>query len=91
MKHISYGRAAASLAVGALLLSACGGRGDSIALPTDPPVAGSEVPTSATTSSAGALTFVKSVAATSSDSATPLVVGDAVLATSETEEPDPSV
>jgi hypothetical protein len=93
MKHIPYARVAVGLAVGALFLSACGGGDDDVASvpPSDPPVAGTEVPTSATTSSAGAFAFVKSVAATTDETGTPIIVGDAVLATSESDEPDPGV
>ncbi len=89
-------RAAFTLAGGALLLAACGGGssgGTSGGSPadTDPPFAGSEVPVSATTSSQGAFAFVKSVAASSDDTATPIVVGDVTLATSDTDDPDPGV
>ena len=80
-----------SLAAGALLLAACGGGGgDGGTAPTEP-VAGTQVPASATTSSAGAFTFVRDTGGSSDNSAEPLVVGDAVLATSETDEPDPSI
>ena len=81
----------AGLAGTALLLAACGGGGGDASVPVDPPVAGSDVPQSATTSSAGALAFVKSVAATSDNTATPIAVGDATLAASDTDEPDPSI
>ena len=54
-------------------------------------MSGTDVPLSATTSSAGAMEFVKRVAATSDNSAEPIRVGDAVLATSDTDEPDPSI
>jgi hypothetical protein len=91
MKHLTSLRTGVSLGCGALLLAACGGGGGGNAGPADPTVAGSDVPLSATTSSAGAFAFVKSVAAARDDTATPLVVGDAVLATSETDEPDPGV
>jgi hypothetical protein len=95
MKRITYGRSAVTLAVAAMLLAACGGGGDGDDIesrgPQDPAIAGTEVPTSATTSSAGALAFVKSVAATSSNTADPIVVGNAVLATSDTDEPDQGV
>jgi hypothetical protein len=91
MKRITYGRSAVTLAIAGMLLAACGGGGGDDGGPQDPAIAGTDVPTSATTSSAGALAFVKSVAATSSDTAEPLVVGDAVLATSDTDEPDPGV
>ena len=54
-------------------------------------MSGTDVPLSATTSSAGAMEFVKQVAATSDNKAEPIRVGDAVLATSNTDEPDPSI
>ena len=84
------------LALGAatMLLAACG---DSSSLPapvTPPapaPVVTTEIPTSATTSSAGAFTFVKSEASAVKDTAEPLLDADSVLATSDTDEPDPSV
>jgi hypothetical protein len=93
MKYTRHTRAALSLAGGALLLAACGGGGGGSAVPvvTDPPVAGSDVPQSATTSSAGAVAFVKSLATSSDNSASPIAVGDAVLATSDTDEPDPGI
>jgi hypothetical protein len=91
-KRVPYGRTAAGLAIGALLLSACGGGSDDAAVtPTDPLVAGTEVPQSATTSSTAAFAFVQGVAANRDETASPLVVGDAVLATSDTDEPDPGV
>ena len=80
-----------SLAAGALLLAACGGGGGDSAPPPTDPVAGTQVPASASASAAGAFTFVRDTAATSDNSAEPLVVGDATLATSETDEPDPGV
>jgi len=95
MKHkttLNLGMRIAGLVGVAALLSACGGGGggDS-AVPVDPPVAGSDVPLSATTSSAAALAFVRTVAATSDNTATPITVGDATLATSDTDEPDPGI
>jgi len=83
----------ATLVGGALLLAACGGgSGDGAPTgPVPPGSAGTDVPASATTSSAGAFAFVKSVAATSDDTALPLAVGDAALAASDTDEPDPGV
>ena len=80
-------------AVFLLLLAACGGGGGgggNITVPNGN-VAGTDVPVSATTSSAAATAFVKTVAATKDETASPIVVGDAVLATSETDEPDPGV
>ena len=73
----------------ALLLAACGGGGGGDAMPADPLVSGTDVPQSATQSSAGAFIFVSGVAASSSETAQPLVLGDVTLATSETEEPSP--
>jgi hypothetical protein len=76
---------------GASLLAGCGGGGGSGTMVTDPFVAGTDVPLSATTSSAGALAFVKRVAATSDNRAEPIRVGGAVLATSDTDESDPDI
>lgn len=82
---------ALAAAVGLAMLPACGG-GDGDGSggsggPGDPVVGGTEVPQSATTSAAGAFAFVASVAANASDSSEPLIVGDAVLATSDSDEP----
>ncbi len=77
----------------AVLLAACGSGNDYAdppappPAPTDPPVAGTMVPTSATTSSEGATTFVRTTSAAAVDSDEPLVLGDAVLASSDTTEP----
>jgi hypothetical protein len=89
MKPKTWRRTAASLAASSVLLSACGG-GGSAASP-DNADNGTDVPQSAMTSSAGAIAFMKSVAATSDNTASPLRVGDAVLATSDTDEPDPGI
>lgn len=93
MKSMTSSRLALGAAATALLLTACGGGGGGGGTPVDadPAVPGTEVPQSATTSSAGALAFVKRVAATSDDSAAPIAVGDAVLASSDTDEPDPGI
>ena len=53
----------------------------------NPNLAGSEVPSSASSSSAGAVAFARQLAATSNDTAEPIRVGDAMLATSDTDEP----
>ncbi len=77
-----------------LLLAACGDSGSlpAPAIPPVPPaVVTTEIPSSATTSSAGAFTFVNSVASANQDSAEPLLDADSVLASSDTDEPDPSV
>lgn len=89
MKNFPFARTGLSLAAGALLLAACGGGGGGSG--SGDLVSGTDVPNSATTGSSGAFTFVSSVAATSDNSAEPLVVGDATLATSNTDEPDPSI
>jgi hypothetical protein len=77
-------------AVISLTLSACGSDGT----PATPLVAGTDVPVTATAISNGASVFVKEVVATpteTAEKAEPLVLGDAVLATSETDEPDSDV
>ena len=77
-----------SVAVAAgLLIAACGGGGGTAGPGAPPLVPGSQVPASATASADGAFAFVSEVTATRDDSAEPLVVGDATLATSETDEP----
>ncbi len=94
MKLMTFSRVAVAAAACALVMTACGGGdGEGIVSGTpvagDPAVPGSDVPLSATTSPAAALAFVKGVAVTTSDTADPITVGNAVLATSETDEPDP--
>jgi hypothetical protein len=57
-------------------------------------VSGTDVPVTAVESSSGAAVFVKEVVATpieTADKAEPLELGDAVLATSDTDEPDSDV
>lgn len=88
--HLSLAAGAPLLAASALMLAACGGGGGSPA-PTDPVASGTEIPTTATTSSAGAFTYVNSLASSSDNTAEPVVVGDVTLATSETDEPDASI
>jgi hypothetical protein len=78
------------IGVCAVLVTACGGGGGG--MPAPPPVttvSGSDIPVSATQDPKAAYDFVASVAASSSDSSEPLVAGDATLATSETDEPQP--
>ena len=89
MKTLSLNISRFGLVVGIVLLAACGSGGDDS--PSDPLVSGTDVPSSATTSSASAFTFVNATAGTSSDTSDPLAVGDVTLATSETDEPDPSI
>ena len=81
-------KTSAAVAAGLLLASCGGGGGGGGVLPAAAPlVMGTEVPVSATASADGAFAFVSSVAAARDESAEPLVVGDATLATSETDEP----
>jgi hypothetical protein len=90
---------AVSLLAG-LVLAGCGGSSSddspAAAAPAPAPAPapalapGSQVPVSATASSAGATAFVRSQLPTS-ETAEPLTVGDVTLGTSETEEPAPDV
>ena len=93
-----------TLLVAALaLLVACGGTNDFAKVGTTgggagggPTAAGfvdgTDVPLTATTSSNGATAFANSlVTAGTSETAEPLVLGDAVLATSDTDEADVSI
>lgn len=89
--YLSLAAGAPLLAASALMLAACGGGGGGSPAPTDPVVSGTEIPTTATTSSAGAFTYVNSLASGSDNTAEPVVVGDVTLATSETDEPDASI
>ena len=70
----------------ALLLGGCGG---SDGPPAIIYVAGTDVPVSATQSAAGALTFTMQLAASSSDTSEPIVLGSAELGTDDTAEPAP--
>jgi uncharacterized lipoprotein YmbA len=77
-------------AVMSLGLSACG----SDSAPPSLFVTGTDVPLTAVASSTGAAVFIKEVVATPIDiaeKAEPLELGDAVLATSDSDEPDPDV
>jgi hypothetical protein len=74
------------------LLAACGSSSGIDAPPIDPPVAGSDIPQSATQQTPAAISFVNSTLSTSTtvaDMAEPLNTGDDTvqLATSETDEP----
>ena len=91
LKSMTTRRTAAGLAAAAVLLTACGGGGGGGVSSADPLIDGIDVPQSAMSSSAGAFAFVKSVAASNDDGAEPLRVGGAVLATSDSDEPDPGV
>ena len=91
-KRFAFGLSAVASAC-ALLLAACGGGGgggdSGTPQPTDPFVSGTDVPVSATQSSAGAFAFANGAAAMVSETSEPLVLGDATLATSDTDEPQP--
>ena len=84
--------ALASLAISAAaLISACGSGGgtDAVAqfIPLSP---GTDVPLTATQTSVQAIDFVRMVVSKGeADADTALVVGDVVLATSETDDPEP--
>jgi hypothetical protein len=68
-------------------LAACGGGDDAPAAPADPFVAGTQVNVSATQSADGAFAFANGSGANPDNTSEPLVLGDATLATSETDEP----
>lgn len=89
MKH-SFTRAAQGmLALSAsVLLTACGS--GNTAIPNVPLVLGTDVPVSATQDAGAAIDFVTSVVAKGeADTETPLVIGDAELAATETADPMP--
>ena len=88
MKSTTGRRSAIGLAAASLFLTACGGGADGAAPVADD---GTDVPQSAMTSSAGALAFVKRVAASRDNTASPLRVGNAVLGTSDTDESDSGI
>ena len=90
MNHaLPYLRTPALLLAAGLLLAACGGGGGGSATDATALLPGTEVPGSATASASGATDFVTSVVNANSETAEPLVLGDAALATSETDEPRP--
>jgi hypothetical protein len=72
--------------VALVVLAACGGGNDGDAAPA--PAAAGE-PAAAAQDPAAAQAFVASLVAASSETAEPLALGTAPLATSETEEPKP--
>ena len=79
----------AILALGAmaLVVAGCGSSSsDDAAAPVTPPVATTDVPSSATANSAGLVTFVNAQIGASSDTGEPILVGDAVLPTDDTTE-----
>jgi predicted flavoprotein YhiN len=95
MKHFLPNPALMALGAAAMLVVACGD-GSSLpptgaAPPSNPAASTTDIPLSATTSAQGAFKFVNQAASSLQDAAEPLVDGDAVLAVSDTDEPDPSV
>ena len=81
-----------ALSLASVLLIACGDSGSlqsNNAGLSENPVAtsASEISVAATTSAAGAFSFVNMMASSQNDRAEPLAGGAAVLATSETDEP----
>jgi hypothetical protein len=85
-KLFSRSLALIAITAGALGLAACGSSNNAESL-----ISGTDLPQTITTQPARVISFANSTQAATSDSAEPLAVGDAVLATSETDEPDPSV
>ncbi len=90
MKKLSLKRTPLAVVFASLLLlAACGGGGGGG--DNNDNVSGTDVPNSATSSSEGAISFIKTVTASSSATADPITVGDVTLATSNTDEPDSSI
>jgi hypothetical protein len=87
MRSIAWKPAGLCLAACALLAGCGGGGGGAAGVDTPAP----DGLSSAAASSAGALAFVKRVAAVTDNGAEPIAIGDATLATSETDEPDPGI
>ncbi|MFC5496837.1 hypothetical protein ACFPOE_04760 [Caenimonas terrae] len=76
--------AIALLGAAALVLTACGGGGDAPAPAA--PVASTDIPGTATADPAGLLVFVNAQVNAPSDTAEPLLVGDAVLPADDSTE-----
>lgn len=97
MKTILPSTALLALSAASVMLIACGDGGtmpssNNVQLMDNPVTASAtELPVSATNSSASAFNFVNTMASSQNDSAEPMVDGNAVLATSETDEPEPNV
>ncbi len=89
MKRIAFKRWGQGLTItfAIVVLAACGGGGGSSS-PTVAPVSTSDVPVAATQQSSAAMAFVKSVVDKGeANQDTPLVVGEAMLASSDSDEP----
>jgi PBP1b-binding outer membrane lipoprotein LpoB len=87
-----------SLSVKAILIagcvvtiSACGSSNNTAATPAVALVPGTDVPVTATETTAAAISFANLSVASNDETAEPLAVGEAVLATSDTDEPDSNV
>jgi hypothetical protein len=88
MRHLSTCARALVLAGATTLLVACGGGGgDSNAGSGAPTVPGTGMPGSATTSVAGLIAFMQSLIAATDETSDPVGLGNAALASSETDEP----
>ena len=75
-----------------MAIAACSGGDLTVTQPIDPNIAGTDIPTSATTTGIGASIFVKQIVlAGDKDADEALVDGNAMLAVSETDEPDSSI
>jgi hypothetical protein len=96
MTIISIKPLAVVLACSAVLLSACGDSSVTTAAIASVPtpgvalVPGTGVPIAATTSISGAISFIGTVVA-GGENSEEIELGDALLATSDADEPDPSV
>ncbi len=87
MKLILLKSSSLLIAMSALALSGCGSSGNNaVAF-----VTGTDIPVTATETTAGVVSFANLSVANTGDADEPLVVGDAALASSDTDEPDPSV
>jgi hypothetical protein len=69
------------------LLVGCGGGGGGSGLDLVPKVPGTDVPLAAETNVGEVIQFARTQIANTSDSSDPLVLGNATLATSDTDEP----
>jgi hypothetical protein len=88
MKTISLKLKASLLALTAVIVTACGGGSGTT---VEPVVAGTDVPVTATETTAAVISFANLSVSKGTDGDEPLQVGEAALASSETDEPDPSV
>lgn len=86
--HKPFLRTVGMVTVAAALVSGCfGGGDDDNAGTTPPPTATTDVPGSALDSVSGLLAYLTTLIGSNSDAAEPVLVGTAVLPTSDTTEP----